>query len=48
MAIVVELQLRGLVLHKRSNPLYVSAYEIWDVHHLYPGEMHEQHDVISI
>jgi len=45
---VVELQLRGLVLHKDGHPLYVSAYEIWDVHHAYLGEMHEQPDVISI
>ena len=48
MANAVELLLRGLVLHKGSHPFYISAYEIRNVHYPYPGEMHEQPDVISI
>ena len=44
----VKLLLRGFVLYKGGHPLYVLANEIQDVHHPYPGEMHEQTDVISI
>jgi len=43
-----ELLLWGLMLHKGYHPLNVSAYEVWNVHHPYPSEMHEQPDVISI
>jgi len=44
----VELLLRGLVLRKGGHLLYVSAYEIRNVHHPNPGKMHQQPDVISI
>ena len=44
----VKLLLRGFVLHEGVHPLYVPANEIWDVHHPYPGKMHEQLDVIGI
>lgn len=43
-----ELLLRGLVLHKSGHLLYVSEYEVRNVHHPYPGKMHQQPDVISI
>jgi len=36
------------VLHEGVHPLYVPANEIWDVHHPYPGKVHEQLDVIGI
>ena len=36
------------MLYKGGHPLYVSVNEIQNVHHPYPGEMHEQPDVISI
>ena len=36
------------MLYKGGHPFYVPADEMWDVHHPYPGEMHEQRDVISI
>ena len=45
---IVELLLRGLVLHKSGHLLYISAYEIRNVHHAYPSKMHQQPDVISI
>ena len=45
---IVELLLRGLVLHKSGHLLYVSAYEIRNVHHPYPSKIHQQLDVISI
>jgi len=44
----IKLLLRGFTLHKGGHPLYVLANEIRNVHHPYPGEMHEQPDVISI
>ena len=44
----IELLLRGLVLHKSGHLLYISAYEIRNVHHPYRSEMHQQPDVISI
>jgi len=44
----VKLLLSGLVLHEGVHPLYVPVNEIWDVHHLYPGKVHEQPDVIGI
>ena len=44
----IKLLLKGLVLHKGGNPFYVSAYEIRNVHHSYPSEMHQQPDVISL
>lgn len=45
---IVKLLLRGFVLHKGVHPLYVPTNEIWDVHHPYPGKMHEKPDVIRI
>ena len=48
MANAIELLFRRLLLHKGGHPLYVPAYEKRNVHHPYPGEMHEQPDVISI
>ena len=44
----VKLLLRYFALYKGGHPLYVLANEIQNVHHPYPGEMHEQPDVISI
>ena len=38
---VVVLLFRSLLLYKSSNPLDVSAHEIWNVHHLYSREMHQ-------
>ena len=38
---VVELLLRGLVLHKGGYLLYVLAHEVRDVHHPYLGKMHQ-------
>jgi len=45
---IVKLLLRGLMLHEIVHPLYVLANEKWDVHHLHPGKVHEQPDVIGI
>ena len=36
------------MLHEGVHPLYVPTNEIWDVHHPYPGKVHEQPDVIGI
>ena len=36
------------MLYKGGHPLYVPANEIHNIHHPYPGEMHEKPDVISI
>ena len=36
------------MLYKGGHPLYVSENEIKNVHHPYPGEMHEHPDVIII
>ena len=44
----VEVLLTGLVLHKSGHLLYVSAYEVRNVHHPNPSKMHQQPDVISI
>lgn len=44
----VKLLLRGFMLYKGGHRLYLLANEIQNVHHLYPGEMHEQPDVVSI
>ena len=38
---VVVLLLWSLLLHKSSHPLYVSAHEIWYVHHPHSREMHQ-------
>ena len=38
---VVVLLLGSLLLHKSSHPLYVSAHEIWYVHHPHSREMHQ-------
>ena len=45
---IVELLLRGLMLHKGGHLLYVLAYEIRNVHHPHPSKMHQQPDVIRI
>ena len=45
---IVKLLLRGLMLHEGVHPLYVPAYEKWEVHHPHPGKVHEQPDVIGI
>ena len=45
---VVMLLLWSLLLHKGSHPLYVLAHEIWNVHHPYSREMHQQPDVVCI
>ena len=45
---IVELLSRGLVLHEILHPLYVPTDEKWEVHHLHPGKVHEQPDVIGI
>ena len=44
----IKLLPRGFILYKGGHPLYVLANEIQNVHHPYPGEMHEKHDVIRI
>ena len=44
----VKLLMRGFMVHKCGHPLYVPENEIRNVQHPYPGEMHEQPDVISI
>jgi len=44
----VKLLLRGLMLHEGVHPLYVPANEKWTVHHLHPGKVREQPDVIGI
>ena len=36
------------MLYKDGHPLYVPENELRNVHHPYPGEMHEQPDVVSI
>ena len=45
---VVVLLLRSLLLHKISHPLYVSAHEIWNVHHPHSSEMHQKSDVVCV
>ena len=34
--------------HEGVHPLYIPAYEKWEVHHSYPRKVHEQADVIGI
>ena len=38
----------GLLLYKKIHPLYVAIHEVWNAHHTYPREMHQQMDMVRI
>ena len=38
----------GLLLYKKCHPLYVAIHEVWNSHHTYPREMHQQTDMVRI
>ena len=44
----IVLLFRSIILHKSSHLFNVSAHEIWNVHHLYSREMHQQSDMVCI
>ena len=38
----------GILLYKNCHPLYVAIHEVWNAHHTYPREMHQQTDMVRI
>ena len=38
----------GLLLYKKCHPLYVAIHEVWNAHHTYPHEMHQQMNMVHI
>ena len=38
----------GLLLYKNCHPFYVAIHELWNAHHTYPREMHQQTDMVHI
>ena len=38
----------GLLMYNKCHPLYVTVHEVWNAHHTYPREMHQQTDMVRI
>jgi len=38
----------SLPLYKICHPLYIAIHEVWNIHHTYPHEMHQQINMVCI